>query len=1348
MSTDTWQAGVSADWITTADWSGGVPSTSTTASISGPGSFVVTLYESESVGALTLSAAGAEFYEAGTLALGGTLALQAGTLALAYGAIDGGTLALAGGQFLSTGGTLSGVAVQGTLNLSQQQSSLVVTGGLSLSGVGGVGAGSIALTGGYATLQAVGSQTFDNATITIGASGYQPGGAGAATLGISQAGGAAAGATLTLGAGLWLRGVAGQGEVVVGSVSPLQGPGLPAALVNLGTITAATAGEMLSIVGNGSFANQGTIGVSNSATLELATAGFSNTGTILVSSATLALGGTFASSLLSGLGAVTLSNGQVQVAGTVQNAGSTLTLGAGASVTATLGALSLAGTIAGGTVVDTGGGLSFAPGTGVLDGATYQGVLNLSGNGAAATLADGAGVTSGTGAAGAILDTGAGSTLLLRGAETLNGVQIQLGSGSAASAISTSDTWLASSAATATLGSGASVVQAGHNAALLAVGWSGVAGFGPADTLVNQGSITGAVAGGRLSFGGYGTIINQGTVSVSGGDTLGVTVAQFANAGTLIAGAGGTVLLGQAANAFAAAPAWSNSGSILVAGGTLVLSGALGTAQLGNITETSGTVVLAGTLSNAGATLAVSGSGGGLSLPNLSLTGTIAGGTVTDSAGALCVGAGTGALLDGVSYGGTLLLGGASAFLRVRDGLALSGAADIIGAGATLDFQGAQTFDNAQVLIGSAAGDAIALADNPGQAGGSTLTLGPNLSVTQSGAIAAIGQGTGGLGDMIVSQGAINAGVAGGTLTLGGAGFTNQGTITVGQGDTLAIAAGTFSNTGVVSVAGVLSLAGSLSLAQLGQVTLSGGAVSVGGTLNLAGGTLSVGSGNAFGRVQLTGTIAGGTILDAGGGLGSLGGTLSGVTYDGVLDLSRPFAQLSVARGLTVQGLSAGQAGEILLTGAQSSLTASSSETLATQIVLGSAAQVYAGQKLAAPVLQAAAGVQLTLGAASKLTLSGTAGTLGTASAGWSDSIVNQGSVSDAVAGGVLSIASSFFTNAGTLSASGGGVVTIGDAGFLNTGTLSVGTSSSVLLYLLDYYAAPNAGAAAFSNAGTVLLQGGVVQELTGGGLFPPVPLLNLAGGDMVGAGGLYAQVTNDGTIEARGGLLAVNQAVLGAGTLQIDAGSTLELEAGVSAGQVVDFASNSELVVLSPSTFAGTLSGFGAGDLLDLPGQSLTGVGSSSGTLVVSTATQNFRFVGTTLLGGEISAGHDVHGGATVSFTPQTVGPGSTALLVPVSQPKMLFWASPAGDVFQGTSANLAGAHVANWSAADSLDITDLAPAHATLATTQASGLDTLVLSDGSHTATLSLAGTFSAGGFHLASDTHGGTLLTYTGH
>ena len=51
---------------------------------------------------------------------------------------------------------------------------------------------------------------------------------------------------------------------------------------------------------------------------------------------------------------------------------------------------------------------------------------------------------------------------------------------------------------------------------------------------------------------------------------------------------------------------------------------------------------------------------------------------------------------------------------------------------------------------------------------------------------------------MIVNQGTITANVAGGTLTLGGPGFTNQGRITVGQGETLVIAAQAFSNTGSI----------------------------------------------------------------------------------------------------------------------------------------------------------------------------------------------------------------------------------------------------------------------------------------------------------------------------------------------------------------------------------------------------------------------------------------------------------------------------------------------------------------------------------------------------------------------
>ncbi len=1119
-----------------------MPSSGTTATIGGPGAFLVTLFGTGNVAALNLIAPGAEFYDAGLLNLSGTLSLQAGTLALANGEIAGGTLALSGGQFLSTGGTLAGVAIQGTLSLAAPQASLFVTGGLSLAGAGGSGVGSIALTGGYASLDFLGSQTLNNAVVSIGASGALPGQAGAATLAVAAGAGGTSAATLTLGAGLWLRGVSGAGQIVVGGPSIAGAGSLPGALVNAGTITASAPGEILTITGNGAFTNQGTIGISNGATLQIATGSFVNTGTITVAGATLSLGGTFASSLLSNLGAVTLSAGQVQLAGLLQNYGGTLALGAGSRLGASLGTLSLTGTIAGGRVADGGGGLSFAGATGVLDGVIYAGALNLSAAGAGVTLTDGAQVTASNGSAGSIGDTGAGSALLLRGTESLGATQIALGSAGAASIIATTDLWLASTGTTATLGAQTSVVQQGANAAIEALGWSNVPGFGVADTLVNQGTITAGFAGGQFALSGYGTIINQGAITASGGDTLSVSVAQFANTGTLTAGAGGTVLLGAQPGMFGAAPVWSNTGLIAVSGGRLVLGGAFSTAQLGAISETSGTISLAGTLANGGATLTLGGSGQ-MAIQGLSLSGTIAGGTVIDQSGTLLASTAGGALLDGVSYQGTLALTAAGAFLRVRDGLVLGGVADVLGAGAVLDFQGSQTFSAGHVLLG-AGGTAAALdvAHDPTQSGGSTLVLGGGVSITQSGQFATIGRqsGTGAPGDMIVNAGTITAGVAGGTLTLGGPGFTNQGRIVVGQGETLVIATQNFANTGTIAVnGGMLSIGGSLTLAQLGQVGLANGALSVSGTLDLGQGTLAIGAGSAVGRLQFTGTIDDGTIVDAGGGLAPAGGaTLNGVTYDGTLDLSRPFAQVSIAGGITVASATGSRPGTILVTGAQTKLLATGSETIGgAQILLGSASQYYAGQRLAAPELDAAAGVQLTLGADTTLNLSGTAGTLGNAGYGqWSDSILNLGQVAAGVAG-TLSLGASYFTNAGTLSAFGGGILAIGDANFINTGTLSIGGGSAAAITLYNYYASPGAGPNVFSNSGVIAMNGGIFQEATGNGLFPPVPLANLAGGDIVGSGMIYAQIANSGTIEARGNGIYLAQAVLGTGLLQIEFG-------------------------------------------------------------------------------------------------------------------------------------------------------------------------------------------------------------------
>ncbi len=784
VSTNNWN-GSSGDWNTGSNWSGGVPSAGTTASITGAGAYVVTLFGAGSAAGLTLNASGAEFYDAGALTLGGLLALQSGTLALAYGAINGGTLALEGGTFLSTGGLLNGVTVDGVLGLTTAQSTLFVQNGLSLTGTSGSGAGSIALTGAYASLDFVGSQTLRGTTIGIGASGTQPGQTGAATLEITHAAGATAGATLTLSGSDWVRDSGGQAQVVAGSLSPAVGASLPDELVNFGTISASSAGATLSLAGSGTLVNQGLISASNGALLDIATAGFQNTGTISVSNATLSLGGTFSSALLSGLGKVALSNGTIEIAGQANLGGTTLNVGNGTSITGSLGALLLTGTLAGGTLADSGGGISFAAGSGTLSGVTYAGTLALAGTAAGVTLTSGTEVTGGIGV------TGNGAELVLLGSETLSNVAIALGAAGQAATIGTADAWLASTATTATLAQTTSINQTGQYAALQANGLSPIAGLGLADTLVNQGSVTAALAGGTLAVSGFGTFINQGSMSVSGGDTLMVSVGTFGNAGTITVGAGGTAMIGQTGSPFGQQTDWSNAGEILVDGGSLLLEGYAATSQLGTVQENGGLVTFAGTLSNTGSTVVIGAANG---LADVSLTGTVIGGAITDGSSALSINSAGTALLEDVNYQGTLQLTQSGAVLNVRDGLAVSGQVNLLGAGAVLDFIGTQNFNSTTVSLGNASdASTLALAHEYGASGNSILTLGSSLVVTQAGTLAAIGAAGELLGDGIINTGTINAGFAGGTLTLAGQSFTNQGQINVSNGDTLAIDTGAFS---------------------------------------------------------------------------------------------------------------------------------------------------------------------------------------------------------------------------------------------------------------------------------------------------------------------------------------------------------------------------------------------------------------------------------------------------------------------------------------------------------------------------------------------------------------------------
>lgn len=1330
MAIVSWK-GTTGDWTNAADWSGGVaPGAGNTASFTGAGSYTVTLYSGVSVGGVVLNAANALLFDAGALTLAGSFTLQAGSFALA-GALDGGTLVMAGGTLLAQGGTLDGVAVYGTLALTAAESTLNVSNGLTLDGGAGTGPGAIALTGQYSALNFLGSQMLANAVVTFGAAGAGPGQGGSATLGIAEAAGATSGATLTLASSLWLREAGGAGQIIIGGngFSPYTD-----ALANAGTITDAVANSVLTLSGPGDFVNQGTLAISNGATLDIACGGFTNAGAFSVSGATVDFGGTFATAMLGQLAGATLSAATVEIGGDDANAGSTLTIGSGTA----LGTLLLAGTITGGTVVDEGGGLVLTPGSGALDGVTYAGTLTP-GAGGTVTLLDGTSVQ-------AANVTGAGAALLLEGQDTLNNAVVQLG-GSGGAELGTTDAWLAAQATTATLGPGLTITQAGASASLQADGTTPFPGFGLDDTLINDGSITAGYAGGNFTVSGAGTFINAGSIAVSNGDTLLIAPTLFANTGTLAVSGGAVAVLGGPQDVFGVAPAWSNTGVIAVSNATLELAGALSTAQIGSVSVHGGTLVLAGTLANSGATLTL----GGAALPALTLTGTIAGGAIADAQGLLTITDADSAVLSGVTETGALNLTAPGAALRLQNGFALHGTATIAGPGAALDFQGNQSLTSGTLLLGASV-DAAAIDTLAGTNGAaSTLTLGAATSISQAGALADLGAAGDVAGSAIVALGTLSAATSGGVFAIEGGSFTNRGTLLVSNGDTLLLAGAGYTNTGTVTINGAaLAIDESVTLAGLGNMTLTNASVSVGGTLNDVGGTLAIGAGAAFGRISLSGEIVGGTITDAGQGLAAAGGTLSAVTYRGLLDLSRPFQTLTIANGLALTDITGTQAGTIMLNGAASRLLASTSETIANaSIYLGSAAGTYQGQRIAAAELAAEAGTTLTLAASTLLRSAGAVAQLGdTATGNWTDSIVNDGTVLEANFGGMLTVGASQFVNAGGFVVGNGGNACFAGVQFTNAGQISIAAGSALGFSLYSYYAAPDAGADIFSNSGTVRLLGGVIQENTGNGLFPAVPWVNTSTGEFLGFGQIVAPVVNNGLIESGfGPNLTINGAVSGAGTLSLMASAVLELNGAVGAGQTVAFTAGGETLRLDqPSNFAGTVTNFASGDALDITGTPVNTVAISNGTLVLGTGYGVFKLADTAPVGGEVSVGNDHHGGNLVTYTQQSAGSGQA--VIAASQPKMLFWSSPVGDEFQGASANLNGAVIANWTGNDSLDFVDFLGTKTTVSYVQATGQGVITVVDGSESASVTLLGSYAASWFHVTSDSHGYAEITYAAH
>jgi fibronectin-binding autotransporter adhesin len=974
MAAISWKSGVGGDWATAADWSSGtVPGAGDDVTVGATGTYTVTINEAQAAKSLTVKAAGATVTDNSTLTMGGALTLTAGTFQLnGGGVIGGGTMSATGGVFAWDGGTLNGVTYDGTLDMSAATSVLHIgANGLVAKNAAGTGPGTINLTGTSSQLVVVNNQTLDKATINIG------GAANYAYLYDYDTNGASH--TLTLGSGLTIDQTGVYAELT--DYSGQAGDGF----VNEGKITAGVNGGQF-FVNAQSFANQGTIAVSNGDTLTLNDPNWSNTGSITVTNATAKLNGAFASSSLA---KITNNDSQVIIGGTVTNSAPALSVGTGTK----LGQLTLAssGLINGGTIKDAGTGFVWSGGT--LDGVTYEGTLDMSATSSSLRIGiDGlvAKNAAGTGP-GTINLTGTSSQLVVVNNQTLDKATINIGGATNYAYLYDYDTNGASH--TLTLGSGLTIDQTGVYAAL--ADYSGQAG----DGFVNEGKISAEVAGGRFTIQSQ-SFDNLGSIAVANGDALTLQPANLVNfaAGTLTGGtfeadAGSTFQL-------------LNNTFVTTLDATVILNGAGSVLQSLNTTGNVQTPI--------DATLTAIGKSGTLEvLGDRNWTSTKA----LSNAGALVLGGGA---FDPASLTntGTLSGYGVIATTVTNHGVVAAAASQVLSfLGGKLTNLVGTTLTGGQFIIGL--NGTIELANNVQVVSDSALiTLNGASSKMQS--FSTSGKAQVSLDSTLASI------TAAGTLELLGNrnwsstnAMTNAGALVLGGG---AFAPASLTSTGTVSGYGVIDTVfannGALAVAAAQTMSLVGGTLKNLAGTTLTGGTYTVGTGATL-QLANNGTIT------------TLGATMT-LNKSAVVQSLNTASSMQVSLESSLTTIEA--AGELALLGARGYSTTNAIANSGTLDLAGGTFKSGKLSELAGSTLTGFGTVTAVVANAGLINAAG--GTLA-----FSGAITGAGSVT--IAGGAASFASTFteavtFKTSGTLTLAHSLAYTGKISGFSLTGATSL----------------------------------------------------------------------------------------------------------------------------------------------------------------------------------------------------------------------------------------------------------------------------------------------------------------------
>ena len=733
-------------------------------------------------------------------------------------------------------------------------------------------------------------------------------------------------------------------------------------------------------------------------------------------------------------------------------------------------------------------------------------------------------------------------------------------------------------------------------------------------------------------------------------DWAGGTVANSATADVTIAGTGSNVTIGS-----------SNSYTV----DSLTLDS--GAPQL----------TIAGTLDFAGATNQLS-----LQSGLLDITGTLIGATIAQTGGTLTF---IGSTWDNITDESPLNLTAASADLYLEGTDAFTGAAgtgpgtiNLTGNGAALYTDDNFALNDATLNFGGAGtSDNIYLASNGGPV--QALTLGGSLDVVQSATDSDddidLYSDTGAQATL-VNRDTIAAGASGGYFYIYGPSgdtFTNQGSIIVSNGDHFdmsslagfnntglisATGAGTvfnlastsWSNTGAISVSGgaLLDLGGTFGLSALAGIINNGGTVGITGDL-LDTGTLAVGAGSALGAVTLSGTITGGTVVDAGGALVSIDGELDGVTYEGTLGLTVAGGGLYLAGTDDFTGAGGTGPGTINLAGSGAALFtddnfslddatlnfggADTSDNIYLASNGGPVQALTLGPSL--DVVQSAADSSDDIDLYSETGAQATLVNRGTIAAGASggyfyiygpsgDTFTNQGSIivsngdifdissvatfsnlkGTTLTGGAYEIGagstfqlaanSKITTDAASITLSGAGSViealnsTVGTEISLDSKLASIAATNTLALLAGRNFAATGS----FSDSGDLTL---------GGVTFSATALSITSTGTLAGAGTVKSAITDAGVIIAAGGSLVLTGALAGAGGASIEAGADLTLGTAATGGAITFAGTGGKLTLDAPASVDEQIVSLAPSDTIDLAGLTATSASIAGGNLLIS---------------------------------------------------------------------------------------------------------------------------------------------------